>query len=191
MKLRNIKLIAILGTFLISFLSHFIYKFFPNILFSFFFPVNESIFEHMKIIYTSTLIYSIIDHLLIKKNKISYHNYLLQLAFISILSIPLYLTMYLPIYHQIGEHLIISLLLLIITYTIAQLLSYTLADFPPIKNQQYIAIFLIIITYIIFIILTYSPPHIPLFYDTLNNHYGIKKLISNKSIPFLKSIIFQ
>ena len=55
MKLKTIKIISILGIFIISFLSHFIYQIIPNFITSIFFPVNESIFEHMKIIFTSTL----------------------------------------------------------------------------------------------------------------------------------------
>ena len=70
MNLKKIKIIAVLGIFLLSFISHFAYELFPNIIFSFIFPVNESIWEHMKIIFTSTLIYGIIDYLLLKKYKI-------------------------------------------------------------------------------------------------------------------------
>ena len=72
MNLKKIKILAVIGIFILSFLSHFAYEIFPNIIFSFIFPVNESIWEHMKILFTSTLLYGIIDYLLLKKYNIKY-----------------------------------------------------------------------------------------------------------------------
>ena len=73
----KIKIGAVFGIFIISFIVHFIYSVFPCRFTSFFFPVNESIFEHMKIIYTSTLLYGIIDYFLLKNSHIKFHNFLL------------------------------------------------------------------------------------------------------------------
>lgn len=73
--LKKIKLIAIINIFILSFISHYIYDLFPSILISFFFPVNESIAEHMKIIYTSTLVYGLFDYLLLKYNNIKFQNF--------------------------------------------------------------------------------------------------------------------
>ena len=137
MNLKKIKIIAIIGIFIISFASHFVYKLFPNILMSIFFPVNESIFEHMKIIFTSTLLYGIIDYLLIKKNNITYNNFPFQLFFTSFISIPIYLIMYLPIRYLLGEYLIISISLLLITYIISQVISYYLLTTKQISYINY------------------------------------------------------
>ena len=75
MNLKKIKILAVIGIFILSFLSHFAYEIFPNIIFSFIFPVNESIWEHMKILFTSTLLYGIIDYLLLKKYNINYETH--------------------------------------------------------------------------------------------------------------------
>ena len=85
MNLKKIKVIATICIFIISFLSHFAYNLFPNIIFSFFFPVNESIWEHMKILFTSTLIYGIVDYYLLKKNNIKFNNFSFQLYFTALL----------------------------------------------------------------------------------------------------------
>ena len=69
MSLKKIKIISIFGIFALNFISHFLYEWMPNTLFSIFFPVNESIIEHMKIIFTSYLLYGLIDYFLIKKYK--------------------------------------------------------------------------------------------------------------------------
>ena len=49
MNLKTAKILAIINIFLISFPSHFIYDFFPNTFTSILFPVNESIWEHLKL----------------------------------------------------------------------------------------------------------------------------------------------
>lgn len=175
MNLKKIKIIAIVGIFLLSFPAHFLYKLFPNLLTSILFPVNESIFEHMKIIYTSTLIYGIIDYYLLKRNNIIYANFLFQLFLTSFISIPFYLILYLPIHYLIGEKLIISILLLLITYIFSQIISYSILKHPHIPYLNTLAIPLIILIYIIFILLTYFPPNYYLFYDTTTNSYGNPK----------------
>ena len=173
LNLKQIKIIAIFGIFFISFIVHFLYELFPNILFSFIFPVNESIWEHMKILFTSTLLYGIIDYILLKKNNIKYNNFPFQLYFTAIITIPIYLTIYLPIYNLIGENLIISILLLFIVYIISQYISYNLLRYKELKILNNIALPIIISMYILFIYLTYNPPHTYIFYDTKEKNYGI------------------
>lgn len=175
MNLKTIKLIAILNIFLISFPAHFFYNFFPNTITSILFPVNESIFEHMKIIFTSTLIYGLIDYILLKLNNINFNNFLFQLFYTSFISIPIFLIIYLPIRFLIGEYLIITLLLLFITYLISQIISYYLLTTKSMPFLNILSIPLVIIIYSIFTYLTYNPPKNYLFYDTQTNSYGISK----------------
>lgn len=175
MNLKTIKLIATLNIFLISFPSHFLYNFLPIPIMSIFFPVNESIFEHLKIIFTSTLIYSLIDYLLLKLNNIKFHNFILQLFFTSFISIPIFLILYLPVHFIIGEYLILTLLLLLITYLIAQIISYNILNSKPIPFLNILSIPLIIIIYIVFKYFTFNPPQNYFFYDTITNSYGIQK----------------
>lgn len=174
LNLKKIKIIAVLGIFIISFISHYAYNKFPNLIFSFIFPVNESIWEHMKILFTSTLLYGIIDYILLKKNNIKYNNFPYQLYFTALSSIPLYLILYLPLYKLLGENIIISILLLFIVYIIEQYISYCLLKEKEIKILNIIAIPIIITIYIFFIYLTYNPPHNYIFYDTKNEKYGIE-----------------
>lgn len=175
MNLKTIKLIAILNIFIISFPAHFLYEFLPNPLIAVFFPVNESIFEHMKIIFTSTLIYGLIDYLVIKLNDIRVNNFLFQLFFTSFIAIPVFLVIYLPIRFIVGEYLILTLVLLFITYIISQIISYYILTYKSLPILNIIAIPLIIIVYSIFAILTFNPPENYFFYDTMTKSYGIEK----------------
>ena len=171
MSLKTIKIIGFFAIFLLCFLFHFLYDWFPNSLFSIFFPVNESIWEHMKLIYTSYIFYGIFDYILLRKNKIN--NFFIQLFLIPIISIILYLIIFIPIYKMIGENMIISIGLLAIIIIIEQILSYFILQYKEIKYQNFIGIICIILVYIIFGYLTYNPIENYLFYDTVKDKYGI------------------
>ena len=173
MNLKKIKIISTIGIFILCFLTHFIYTLFPNDVFAIFFPVNESIWEHMKMLYTTILLYGIIEYFLILKFNIKTNNYLLNLFITSIISIPLYLVIFLPIYYKFGENMIITLTILFIVIAIINYLSYYLLKIKEIKYSNILSITLIIITYIIFGYLTYNPIKNDLFFDTEEEKYGI------------------
>lgn len=177
MNLKKIKIIAVIGIFLLSFISHFAYELFPNIIFSFIFPVNESIWEHMKIIFTSTLIYGIIDYLLLKKYKIKYNNFPFQLYFTSLIGIPIYLVIYLPLYKLLGENMIISISLLLLVYIMTQIVSYNILKEKKLKILNITTIPVILLSYLGFIYLTYNPPHTYIFYDITKDKYSIDDYI--------------
>ena len=175
MNLKKLKVIAVFGIFIISFIAHFAYELLPNLIFSFIFPVNESIWEHMKIIFTSTLLYGIIDYILLKKYKIQHNNFSFQLYFTGLIGIMLYLVIYIPLYKLLGENMFISITLLFIVYIITQYISYKILKEKNIKILNIIAIPIILLTYLAFIYLTYNPIHNYLFYDTANEKYGINE----------------
>ena len=64
MNLKKVKIIAVIGIFILTFIFHFAYEFIPCTLTAIFFPVNESIWEHQKLIFTSVIFYGIIDYML-------------------------------------------------------------------------------------------------------------------------------
>ena len=150
MNLKKIKIIGTLTIFTLAFIYHFLYEWFPNPIFSILFPVNESIWEHMKLLYTGILSWGLIEIILLKKNKINYNNYPYQLFLTSFTSIIVYLILYLPIYNIIGEKLIISISLLFIVILLEQILSYYLLKQKK-ENDilDKISIILIILFYMI------------------------------------------
>ena len=173
MILKTIKTIGFFIIFLLCFPFHFLYDWLPNSLFSIFFPVNESIWEHMKLIYTSFVFYGIFDYLLLKKNRIYFNNFLIQLFLIPIIAIFIYLIIFIPIYKIIGENMIVSIGLLAVVILIEQILSYFILQYKEIKYQNIIGIIGIILVYTIFGYLTYKPIENYIFYDTVKDKYGI------------------
>ena len=173
MDLKKDKIISILGIIILCFIFHFIYEWFPNKLFALFFPVNESIWEHMKILFSSICFYGIIDYIVLSKNKIKFNNFVFNIFITGIISIILYLIIFLPIYNIIGENMFFSISLMIIVIIISQIISYFVLKSKPIKYIDIISFILIIITYIIFGYLTYNPIHNYIFFDSHYNIYGI------------------
>lgn len=171
--MKKIILINTILTFLLCFLTHFLYEWFPNPVFSIFFPVNESIWEHMKMLYTTILIYGIIEYFILKIFRTHYNNYFISLFLKSIISIPIYLAIYLPLYYNLGENMFINFTILILTIGLVNYIGYKIQKSDIIKYQKLISVIGIIITYIIFGILTYKTPHNELFFDTDKEKYGI------------------
>lgn len=162
-------------TFSLAVISHFIYNWIPNSITSIFFPVNESIWEHMKLLLTPYMIDILLLYLVFQKTNIVYHNYLFSGIISSLFSIILYLVIYIPIYNVIGNYLIVDILLLFIVIFVSQFSLFNLLK--KAKSYNNFALVIIIIIYIVFGYLTYNPLHNYLFYDEKNDMYGINTYV--------------
>ena len=134
-----------------------------NIFFKILFPVNESIWEHMKLIFTSYIFYGIIEYFLIRK-KINFNNYILSLFLAPTIGIILYLILFIPLFLKYGENIIISLSLLFFIIIIEEIISYYLLIEKKFKYEKIIGLIGIFIIYVIFAYLTYFPLANFLFY---------------------------
>ena len=174
MNIKKLKIISIILAFALCFPLHFLYDFFPSFLTSIFSPVNESIWEHMKLLFGSIIITGIFQKifLIIKKEKIN--NICFSNFTAAFFSIPIFLIMFLPIYYIIGHNMIITLIIMFITISIAEIISYIIMTKKNFKLED-ITILFAISVYIIFAILTYYPLKNNLFIDPTNKLYGIIK----------------
>ena len=170
LKIMIIKTIAI---FLSLFLFSNVYKWIPNFLTSIIFPVNESLFEHLKMIYNAEIIISLIIYLILKIKGIKINNYFTALFLSTIFNIILFYLIYLPIYNRFGQNLIFTMILYFITLCISQYLFYLISIRS--HNKFYNNLFLIIIPLIIiiFIYFTYNPMKTKFFFDPIEEIYGI------------------
>ena len=173
--MKKIKIISTIIIFLLSILCHFMYVWSPNTLFSILLPVNESIWEHMKLIITPVLITSIFEYIIYNKKNIKYNNFIFSYAISIFIGIIAYLIIYIPINDIFGHNAFIAIFLLFIIFILIEIISYYIIKTNIIRYSNIIGIFLIIFMYIVFGYLTYKPIHINLFYDYANGHYGIKK----------------
>lgn len=177
MSLKKVKVINVIVVFLLSFLAHELYNWFPNTLTSIFFPINESIWEHMKIFATCFLFYGIFEFFLLKYLRINFSNYLFSLFLSSIVGIIFYLIIYIPIYFLISRSMFFTISLMLVTYIIMNIVSYYILKKDNILYVEYLSIIFIIGLYLLFGFLTYNPPHNFLFFDTVEEKYGINEYI--------------
>ena len=119
MSLKKFLTINIFIIFALNFVSHFIYDLIPVNFLAIFFPVNESIYEHMKMIYTSFLIVGFIDYFLMKKLKVKHNNFITNILITSIVCIVSFLIIWLPVYYRIGENFILTIIINSIPYIIS------------------------------------------------------------------------
>jgi hypothetical protein len=173
--MKKVRILGIFIFLIVSVLLHYIYGIIPIKLFSIIAPVNESIWEHMKLIISGNLIYGILEYFLFKKWNYKYNNYILSYGISSIVGIIVYLIIYVPLYQLFGHVLYIAIGLLIIIFIFMQILNYYIMSTKKIKYGNIIGILIIGIFYLIFGYFTYYPPHINLFYDFMNKTYGIIK----------------
>lgn len=173
--MRKIKIIGVFISFILAVILHFIYGWIPNSLISVIAPVNESIWEHMKLIVTPSLIFSIFEYFIYKKKDIAFNNFILSYAISSILGILVYLLIYIPLNDIFGHKAYIAISLLFLILIFVQVVSYYIMNKEIIKHSSDIGILLIVIIYFVFGYLTYHPPKINLFYDYMNKGYGIIK----------------
>lgn len=105
MNIKKIKIISVFFILGLTILFHFLYDWWPNVIFSTLFPVNESIWEHMKLLYFGIIIYGIVEYFIMKKLNLVFNKFLLNLFITSYSSIIIYLAIFLPIYNIIGENM--------------------------------------------------------------------------------------
>ena len=173
--MKKVKIIGVFISFILAIILHFIYGILPNSIISVIAPVNESIWEHMKLIVTSSLIFSIFEYFIYKKKDIPFNNFILSYGISSILAIVVYLIIYIPLNDIFGHKAYIAISLLFLIFIFLQFISYYIMNYRKISYSNDIGILLIIITYFIFGYLTYHPPKINLFYDYMNKGFGIIK----------------
>ncbi len=172
MTLKKIKIINIILFFALSFLWHFMYDWFPNFLTSIFFPVNESIWEHMKIIFGVIVFGSLISLILMNKFHIKHNNFYVEIITKAVLGVLFYLIIFIPLYKWLDENMFISISLMLITYIFVEIIGYKILKLNE-MNINILPIILIFLCYILFFLLTYYPPHNFIFFDEIKLIYGI------------------
>ncbi len=167
MNYKKITLYTI-GIFIVCAIFHFGYTLFPCFFTSLLFPVNESIWEHLKMIFSATVIFTFIVDL-IKHNK----NTFIRSYSRSMLTILILLIIYLPIYYIFGENMIVTLITLFISIFISEIITTKISTEKKYSTLNIVCAALLFLNFIIFIILTYYPLKVDLFLDHESNKYGI------------------
>lgn len=160
--------IILLGTIL-----HFTFEWSNNnSLIGVFSAVNESVWEHLKILFFPMLVTTIIGHFYFKDEIPNYLCFKTKGILLSLSFIVIFFYTYSGI---LGTHYpLIDIISFVIAVIIGEIYSYKKIKANDSCNNSLALIILIIFT-IAFIIFTFYPPHIGIFKDLSTNTYGIKK----------------
>lgn len=157
-------------------LFHFVYQWSgKNPVVGIFGAINESTWEHLKLLFWPALFYSIIEYIYIGK---TFNNFFVAKAVSFIVGISLIIIIFYTYTGIFGKHnFFADIGLFILSVFVTQYLSYKIIfkEDQYTYNQNVIAIFSIILLTLFFIVFTFNPPHIPLFEDPLTNTYGISQ----------------
>lgn len=177
---KKLKINIFLSTillFAIGTLLHFAYEFFnSNFLVGLITPVNESVFEHLKLTLFPITVWWILFYFL-KKEKYSLdkNTWFLGCLFSIIIALIIIPTIYYLVKCGIGkEYTIVNFISLYISLLGGQFIGYHV--YKHAYNDRFdLSVFSIIVLTILFFILTLYPPKIPIFKDNQTNTYGIFK----------------
>ncbi len=166
-------IINIILTFLVGFLVHNMYSWIPSTITSIF-PVNESLFEHMKLIYLSPVISSMILYIFFYRKGHKINNFFFGLIVSTIFNIIIFYLLYLPLYHTYGSIMVMALITYFITIILSQYLYYLIIEINNSDKLNVISLVMIVVIGAILLYFTYHPLKIEFFYDPIHHYYGIK-----------------
>lgn len=175
MKIKTWQIITVIICIILGILLHFTYEWSgENTIVRFFSAVNESTWEHLKLIFYPFLVMAIIGYFIIGKRI---DNYWFAQAF-GILSAMIFTIVFFYTYTGIiGTNFA---WLNIATFVIAVLLggyvTYRILIFKKNYNAEFVAIIFLIILCFSFILYTFNPPKIQLFEPPAIGGCGLRSL---------------
>lgn len=171
MKILNYEIISTIFIWILGTVLHFTYELSNNNIFvGFFSAVNESTWEHLKLIFFPMLISTIIGFFYFKNE---YKNYLCTKTLGLLLAIFITISIFYTYTGIIGTNFaIIDISLFFFSTLAGQIYSYKKLKSNT-KCNKIIYFSILILLLICFIIFTTNPPNINLFLDPVTNTFGI------------------
>ncbi len=176
-KIRNYQIVSAIFVCIVGTLLHFTYELFgENTLVASFSAINESVWEHLKLLFFPMLLTTIIGYFYIGKNI---PNFLCSKT-IGIIASMLFIIIFFYTYTGIiGKSILfIDIASFFVAVILGEYLAYKLM-LSNFKCNNIIAIIVLIIILMCFVVFTYHTPKIEIFRDPVTNKYGIIKDIGN------------
>ncbi|EKQ51708.1 MULTISPECIES: DUF6512 family protein [unclassified Clostridium] len=169
-------LIGVPIMFLLGSLFHFAFEWSgKSIIVGIFTPVNESIWEHLKLSTYPTFIWYISGFLLFQ-NKINYYKWSICCVISVIVSAVVITCFYYTYTGALGIHsLLLDIFSLFLGLFIAQCLSLHLYKYMKITIfDYYISSLIGLLIILCFTLFTFFPPKLPIFMDPITKQYGLQ-----------------
>lgn len=172
--LKQLEIIgAIFGIFFGT-LLHFTYEWSGNLaavgLFS---AINESVWEHTKLLFTPIVIFMIIEWFWVKDKKLLFFAKTAEIVLTALFIITFFYTYTGAL--GIEEILLVDIVSFVVAVIFGKALSYSIltSDYKPRLHTAFYALALFSL-FIFYGFTTFNPPKIPLFQDSETETYGIQ-----------------
>ena len=164
----GIAIVSFLGTLL-----HFLYVWTGFLPISIISSVNESTWEHMKLMFTPMLLFALVQYFFFKESFRNFWCIKLLGILIGILLVPILFYTLSGIFGKLSGIVNIAIFFAsVIIAFIVETLMFKNGDKSC--NFTLISFISLILIWILFAVFTFYPPKIPLFLDHLTNTYGIQ-----------------
>ena len=179
-KIRNYQIFSIIFTFIFGTLLHFTYKLSgENLVIASFSAINESVWEHLKLLYFPMLLTLIIGYFYIEKNV---PNFLCSKTIGIIISMLFTIIFFYTYSGILGKNIaIIDISSFFIATILGEYVAYKLMS-STFKCNNKIALPVLILIGICFVIFTYYAPKLGIFQDPITKQYGIINWVKSKYI---------
>lgn len=162
---------------IMGFIFHSMYDYTGKILFiGLFCPVNESVWEHLKLTFYPILFWFGIGYIILSKScKIDSTKWLICTVISIFISSLFVIAFYYSYTGALGiASIILDIMSLIIGIFLAQIICVHIYKYGKGHNVSfYISLILLGVLIVIFTYYTFSPPKFPMFRDSLSGKYGI------------------
>lgn len=170
-KIKNYQIISAIFVCILGTLLHFTYELSgENIFVASFSAVNESVWEHLKLLFFPMLLSTIIGYFYIGKNT---PNFLCSKTLGIITAMSFIIIFFYTYTGIIGRSIVfIDIASFFIAVILGEYLAYKLIT-NNFKCNNIVSIITLIVILICFILFTYFTPKIGIFKDPVTNNYGI------------------
>ena len=174
-RLSSIRKWSLIGFFAILILSgpfHFLYEWSgKSVVAALFFPVNESVWEHLKLGFYANVVFSLAEFRIIG-NKVN--NYFLAKALGNMVLGLTIIVIFYAYVSIIGNHyLILDLMIFVFGVFLCQVVTYRIFMGTSSSLSNRLGVFILILVGVIFAVFTFYPPHAGIFLDHSSSIYGI------------------
>lgn len=168
-KIKDLLINSIFSICVLGVLFHFAYDLLgKGKILGIIFPVNESIFEHLKLALYPYIFWFMLTYFIYKKKlEIDFKKWFILMVYAIIHSIFLILALYYIYTGALGlSSTLFDILIYFISISYTQIKLASIYENYPIKKSYFIvSILILIILLLLFTIFTFSPPNIPIFID--------------------------
>lgn len=188
-KIRNYQIISAIFICILGTLLHFTYELSGgNGFVGAFSAVNESVWEHLKLLFFPMLLSTIIGYFSFIKSK---SNFICAKALGIIVSMLFIIIFFYTYTGIIGKSIVfVDIASFFVAVILGEYLTYKLIT-NNFKCNNIVAIIVLVIILICFIVFTYSPPNLEIFKDPVTNQYGIIRNIKTEDTFTVSSLFIH